>query len=62
MLAFALYALLLYPDGHYLQMKIGDDLSGPRCEAARIQAETQLRDDLSVARLVAVACQKSYRI
>ena len=62
MLVYALYALLLYPDGHYLQMKIGDDLSGPRCEAAQTQAESQLAEDLSIAKLVATACQKSYRI
>ena len=60
MIAFALFALILYPDGHYLQVKLGDKLSESECHAARIQAETQLKADLSVARLVALACQRSY--
>ena len=31
MLTFTLIALLLYPDGHYIPLHIGENLTGARC-------------------------------
>jgi hypothetical protein len=58
MLTFSLLALLLYPDGHYLSLDLGDRLSNEQCVAGELRVETQLKDDLSVAQLMAVKCKK----
>ena len=61
MLIFTLVALLLYPDGKYLALNLGDG-SYQECQAAKQKAELQLTASLSVAQLVAVKCQKSIEL
>ena len=59
MLTFTLIALLLYPDGHYIPLHIGENLTGARCAVEKERALLQLPNTLTVARLIAIKCLKN---
>jgi hypothetical protein len=61
MITFTLLALLLYPDptpGRYEVLKLGEGLTKEECVIAQNRTHVQLPQTLSVAKLVATACQK----
>ena len=62
MLTFALVALLAYPDGHEAVLHLGQSLSARTCEYEARKTETQLGEDLSIATLVTVNCEKEIEL
>ena len=62
MLTFTLIALLLYPDGHYVSLKLGGNLTSRQCSREEERALVQLRATLSVTKLIAVRCDENHSI
>jgi hypothetical protein len=56
MTKFVLLALLLYPDGHTVTLKLSEPIAKQECQIAEQYALTQLPQTLSIAKLVATLC------